>query len=305
MKKYILYILMFVATASLGSCNSDDDIDTANSIFDTTTQREMNDFDKWLLDNYVYPYNIQLKYLLDDNEISVEYDLVPAKYEQSVAIAKIVKHVWLEAYDELWGINMTRTYVPKLLHFIGNVAYTQSGMILGQAEGGMKVTLFRLNEIDLKKINVAALNEYYFKTMHHEFTHILNQKKAYDPAYERISESDYVGGSWYQLNDSEALAKGFISPYSMDRASEDFAEIVANYVTNDADTWESLLAEAQESILSEDGETTARTILERKFDIAYRYMLDSWGLDLNELRAVVQRRQNEISELDLVTLKAK
>ena len=49
----------------------------------------------------------------------------------------------MEAYDEIWGIDMTRTYVPKLLQFIGNVAYTESGMILGQAEGGMKVTLFR------------------------------------------------------------------------------------------------------------------------------------------------------------------
>lgn len=50
-------------------------------------------------------------------------------------------------------------------------------MILGQAEGGMKVTLFRVNEIDKNNLSVAQLNEYYFKTMHHEFTHILNQKK--------------------------------------------------------------------------------------------------------------------------------
>lgn len=294
MKKYILYTLMLVATASLGSCNNDD-IDTANSIFDTTTQREMNEFDHWLLDNYVYPYNIQVKYLLDDNEISVDYDLVPAKYEQSVALTKIVKHVWLEAYDELWGIDMTRTYVPKLLHYIGNVAYTESGMILGQAEGGMKVTLFRLNEIDLDNINVAALNELYFKTMHHEFAHILNQKKAYDPAYDRISESDYVGSSWYQTPENVALSKGFISSYSMDRATEDFAEIVAVYVTNDADTWEELLSIAG---------NTGRPIIERKFRIVFDYMLDSWGLDLDKLREVVQRRQNEVYELDLVTLNA-
>lgn len=71
----------------------------------------------------------------------------------------------MEAYDEIWGIDMTRTYVPKLLQFIGNVAYTESGMILGQAEGGMKVTLFRVNEIDKNNLSVAQLNEYYFKTM--------------------------------------------------------------------------------------------------------------------------------------------
>ncbi len=31
-------------------------------------------------------------------------------------------------------------------------------------------------------------------------------------------------------------------------------------------------------------------------------MLDSWGVDLDKLREIVQRRQNEISKLDLSTL---
>ena len=171
MKKYIIYTLIVTIAVFLGSCNKDD-IDTKRSIFDPTEVYEPNEFDKWLLDNYVYTYNIQVKYRLDDNETDVEYHLVPAKYDNAITLAKIVKFVWMEAYDEIWGIDMTRTYVPKLLQFIGNVAYTESGMILGQAEGGMKVTLFRVNEIDKNNLSVAQLNEYYFKTMHHEFTHI-------------------------------------------------------------------------------------------------------------------------------------
>jgi substrate import-associated zinc metallohydrolase lipoprotein len=166
-------------------------------------------------------------------------------------------------------------------------------MILGQAEGGMKVTLFRVNEIDKNNLSVAQLNEYYFKTMHHEFTHILNQKKAYDTSYDRISESDYVGSSWYRVSESVALQKGFISPYAMDRATEDFAEMVAIYVTNDASTWEDMLASAG---------TTGRPIIEKKFEIVFDYMLNSWGLDLDKLREIVLRRQSEITELDLSTL---
>lgn len=122
-----------------------------------------------------------MKYRLDDTETEVTYDLVPADYDRSVALMKIVKHVWMEAYDEIWGIDMTRTYVPKLIQLIGNVAYTESGMILGQAEGGLKVTLFRVNEINVGSISAAQLNEFYFKTMHHEFTHILNQKRRMIP----------------------------------------------------------------------------------------------------------------------------
>ena len=73
---------------------------------------EPNEFDKWLLDNYVYTYNIQVKYRLDDNETDVEYHLVPAKYDNAITLAKIVKFVWMEAYDEIWGIDMTRTVCP-------------------------------------------------------------------------------------------------------------------------------------------------------------------------------------------------
>ncbi len=293
MNKYLKYAyLLLVAGCCFVSCNNDEEIDTKNSIF-IDSEAAPNGFDKWLLSNYVYPYNIQVKYRLDDTETDVKYDLVPADYDRAVALMKIVKHVWIEAYDELWGVEQTRTYVPKLIQLIGNVAYTQSGMILGQAEGGLKVTLFRVNEIDVNNIDPEQLNEFYFKTMHHEFTHILNQKKPYDPAFERYSESVYVGSSWYQIDDAEALAKGCITPYAMDRATEDFAEIVSIYVTHTAEEWERML---------QLGGDTGRPILEKKFEIVYDYMLNSWGVDLNVLRKIVHRRQNEISLLDLSTL---
>lgn len=225
MKKYIIYTLMLATTGFFGSCSNDEAIDS-RSIFETEVEYEPTGLDNWLLDNYIYPYNIQVKYRLDDKETSVDYDLVPANYDNAVTLAKIVKHVWLEAYDEIWGVNTTRQYVPKLIQFIGNVAYTESGSIVGQAEGGMKVILFNVNRIDRDNINVAQLNDLYFHTMHHEFVHILNQTKAFDPDYNRISESGYVGASWYQIDNDVALRNGFITNYAMDRATEDFAEMV-------------------------------------------------------------------------------
>lgn len=293
MKKYFNYICLLMVVGCFASCGNNEDVDVNNSIFDTESTENVTSFDQWLLENYTYPYNVRVKYRMDDTETNVKYDLVPADNSRSIALMKIVKHVWMEAYDEVWGIDQTRTYVPKLIQLIGNVAYTESGMILGQAEGGLKVTLFRVNELDVDNIDPAILNEFYFKTMHHEFTHILNQTKAYDPAFDRISESDYVGASWYQISDEEALKKGCISPYSMDRATEDFAEMVSIYVTNTAEDWENWMRIAG---------NTGRPILERKFEIVYNYMKDSWGIDLDRLREIVQRRQNEISLLDLSTL---
>ena len=287
MKKFLIYLCMFLLPGAWVSCSNDDnEVDKNNSIFeDTGEDAEMNEFDQWLLENYVYPYNIEVKYRLDDNETDVDYDLVPAEYDKAFALARIVKYVWMEAYDEIWGIETTRTYVPKVIQMIGNVAYTESGMILGQAEQGMKVMLYMVNGLDVNNLDMDMMNEFYFKTMHHEFTHVLNQTKAYDPAYDRITEADYIGSDWYQMQDEEARQKGFISAYAMDRGSEDFAEMVSIYVTNTADTWEAFMQQAGE---------TGRPILEQKFEIVYNYMRDSWGVDLDELREVVQRRQNEI-----------
>ena len=290
MKKFLIYLCMFLLPGAWVSCSNDDnEVDKNNIIFeDTGEDAEMNEFDQWLLENYVYPYNIEVKYRLDDNETDVDYDLVPAEYDKAFALARIVKYVWMEAYDEIWGIETTRTYVPKVIQMIGNVAYTESGMILGQAEQGMKVMLYMVNGLDVNNLDMDMMNEFYFKTMHHEFTHILNQTKAYDPAYDRITEADYIGSDWYQMLDEEARQEGFISAYAMDRGSEDFAEMVSIYVTNTADTWEAFMQQAGE---------TGRPILEQKFEIVYNYMRDSWGVDLDELREVVQRRQNEIELL--------
>lgn len=92
---------------------------TGNSIFTEETEAEKSAFDKWVLSNYTNPYNILLKYRMEDKESDMTHVLVPASYEKSVVLAKIVKHVWLEAYDEATGNpNFLRHYVPKILHFV-------------------------------------------------------------------------------------------------------------------------------------------------------------------------------------------
>jgi hypothetical protein len=102
MKKYYIYILTAVLPILWGACNNGDDIDTKHSIF-STEPMEHNGFDEWLLANYTYPYNVDFKYRMQDIESDHKYNLVPADYDKSVALAKIIKHVWMEAYTELAG----------------------------------------------------------------------------------------------------------------------------------------------------------------------------------------------------------
>ena len=289
MKRYIVYSLLVLTVSLLfASCNQDTDIDYNNSIFTEENEPEESAFDKWVISNYTNPYNILLKYRMEDKESDMTHVLVPATYEKSVVLAKIVKHVWLEAYDETTGNpNFLRHYVPKILHFIGSPAYEDNGtMVVGTAEGGMKITLYNVNDIDPENIDVNMLNEYYFQTMHHEFAHILHQTKNFDPSFERITENSYVGSDWYiktdpvtgvstSRSDSDAWKEGFVTAYAMSEPREDFVENIA------------------------------RALIERKFDIVYDYMLQTWGIDLDRLRQVVLRRQGEIAngELDLSVIK--
>ena len=86
---------------------------------------------------------------------------------------------------------------------------------------------------------------------------------------------------------------GFVTAYAMNQANEDFVENIAMYVTHTQTYWDNMLRAA--------GETGAATI-NKKFAIVYNYMRDTWGIDLNELRKIVLRRQQEITEIDLSTI---
>ncbi len=266
-------------------------LDPDSQVIDSAT--EQNDFDKWLVSNYVEAYNIDFKYRMEMNESQMSYWLVPAEYNKSIVMAKLVRHLCLEAYDEITGSrDFIKEHFPKMIHLIGSAAYKNNGtMILGEAEGGLKITLYMINNLML---DPDYLNYYYFKTMHHEFAHILHQKKPYSTDFNLISGSDYVTDAWSDTwsGDADAQKNGFISEYASKEANEDFVELIAVYVTSTAAEWNSVIKNA--------GDGAA--IINAKFDIVYNYMLNTWGINLDDLREVVQRRQSEIETLDLETL---
>ena len=293
--KKILYIFGIIAFFS--SCN-EDKLDS-ESIFDTTPPVRL-EFDNWLLRNYTDMYNIDFKYKLENKETSFQYYLTPAKMEKSIALAKIIKHVWLDSYSEIAGETFTKKYVPRVIHLIGSPAYENNGtMVLGTAEGGLKVTLYMVNQIDVDNIKMDMLNYYYLKTMHHEFGHILHQTKNYDPTYKLISEGKYVGGNWYlqeqEIGLAEILRMGFITPYSMNIPDDDFVELLAVYLTDTPYSWEYIIEHAEVPAVG-------KAILNQKLSILKKYMDESWGVDLDELRKIVKRRTAEVKNLDLKNL---
>lgn len=291
MKKNIIYLLLMMVAVSFSAC-SEDDLNSTSVIKDS--QQTENGFDRWITANLIKSYNIDLKYRMEDILSDRNYNLVPADFKKSTQLGQLVKYLCLDVYDEVTGsTEFIRSYFPKLIHFVGSPAYRSNGtMVLGTAEGGLMITLYNVNSVDVT--SVTDLNYYYFKTIHHEFAHILHQTKPYSTDFNEISGNDYVKDSWNTTYDSEdeSLPYGFISPYSSSAVDEDFVELISIYVTNSADEWERKMVKAEKN------SATGRSIIEAKFEIVYNYMLNSWNIDLNKLRDTVLAHEKEVDGFD-------
>lgn len=285
--------LLLIVTASILFWSCGEETLDSKSIFENE-ELVMTDFDNWLYSNYTVPYNIEFKYKFDDKESNTNYNLAPARLDKSVALAILVKHLWIDVYEELLGKEFLSKYSPRLFHLIGSPAYNSQGsIILGTAEGGLKVTLFNVNMLDVENPDIDMLNYWYFKTMHHEFAHILHQTKSYTTDFNLISATDYQSGSWVNIEDEEALQMGFVSPYGSSESQEDFVEILAVYVTNTEAYWQTILEIA--------GEEGADKIMQ-KFHIVEDYLKSSWDIDIYELREIVLRRSAEVETMDLTSI---
>lgn len=369
MKKIQYYIsallLVAVAAMSLSSCSEDK---LGNTIFpdvDETLDPTSYTYklDKFVKENYLDKYNLTFLYKMPDISTNMNYNLVPATYENSIDLAVLCKHLWFDVYDSVAGEQFLKTYGPRIILLIGSPAYDPYAgtETIGLAEGGIKISLFKVNAMNINDFNM--MNEYYFKTMHHEFAHILHQTKTYPSEFNKISVGHYDGTNW-QYRGNEVTSMGFVTNYASSEFREDFAETIANYIVKTNDQWNRILELASRGyatsasdddftavyysyyyypdndntqdlvyideryvvevtddegnvtkyyrndkdsqgnrivvydVIDEDGIDGAEAILE-KVRIARTWLQDEWGVDLDELRRVVQYRQATYNMNDL------
>ena len=308
--KYFGIMLIFAASVSLTSC-SDDDLDP-NSIFSKTEDStvkspEYEEFDKWIMKNYTEPYNIRFQYLYNDKETDLSYNVVPAKLPQSKGLAKLVRHMWIDVYAEAVGEEFIKTYTPRTIQLIGSYEWDTSGsQVLGTAEGGLKVMLYGVNFLDLDNVRVNTedpysnkgaipldLNHWFFHTMHHEFCHILTQKKEYSTDFRAISAGKYHATDWINVKDIDSAKEGFVTGYASGEYNEDFAEVYSTYITMSPKGWQKIIDNAGDE---------GAPIIKSKLALVKEYFEQSWNIDLDKLRDIVLAHSASAEKLDLHTL---
>ena len=177
MKRIYLFASLLLCSMGfvLTGC-SDDDL-SSTSVFAGDTIKANGEFDKWLTKNYQETYNIDFQYRYNDKLTDQVYNVIPADIEKSKALAILVKHMWLDAYSEVFdsiykredpatyyegkGRNFLKKFCPRQMQLIGSNEYSANqSIILGTAEGGLKIMLYGVNRLDVDNPSINVENPY-------------------------------------------------------------------------------------------------------------------------------------------------
>ena len=285
MKKLYTVFVIGALLAGLSSCERDK---FGPSIFidpvvDTTAYTY--EFDQWLYEHFTVPYNLEFRYRLDDNATDPNYNVVPVSMGMADTIAHLSLYLWYDVYDSVAKPGFLLENGPRIIQLIGSamINAAQGTEKLGTAEGGIKITLMKINLMETN--NIDQLNEYIFKTMHHEFSHILHQKKTLPKEFEQLSAGNYNPDGWQYTSEKEAWQMGFASPYASNQVREDFVETIANYIVKTDAQWQNII-----TVGNSEGNKGGDLLLQ-KLEICRTWLAEKWELDIDKLHAEVQKRQ--------------
>lgn len=261
------------------SCTKEDDnlnVDLTKYNSDITVD---NDIDKYLSSTFVDPYNIEVVYRYERNFTDVNRDISPVAYEKVEPMMNAVLKTFLKTYEEVAGKAFIKQYTPKQFVLYGSPSYNDNGSItLGTADNGRRIVLYELNSLDFTNPNQVKRP---IHTIHHEFTHILNQNIVIPPSFEQISKANYTA-DWTGAANTATVAKnlGFITQYARSSFGEDFAEMTSFLLVSGQVAFENYCSTTN---------ATAAASLRAKEQLVISYFKDFYNIDFKVLQSAVQK----------------
>ncbi|WP_051960070.1 substrate import-associated zinc metallohydrolase lipoprotein [Sphingobacterium sp. ML3W] len=279
MKKIFYSIIAVLMILNVVSCTKDEDnldVDLTKYNSDITAN---NEIDNWLTTSFVDPYNIEVVYRFERNFTDVNRDISPVYFEKVQPMMDAVLKTFLKTYEEVAGKAFIKKYTPKQFVLYGSPSYNDNGSItLGTADNGRRIVLYELNSLDFTNPDQVKRP---IHTIHHEFTHILNQNIVIPPAFEQISKADYTS-DWTGAANTAAVAKslGFITRYSRSSFGEDFAEMTSFLLVDGQIAFENYCSTTN---------AVAASKLRAKEQLVTSYFKDYYNIDFKILQAAVQK----------------
>ncbi len=278
---YVLYIPLLFLLA----CSGDDAADVPVRQVEPST----DPLDVFIRDNFTDPFGVAVRYRYVDRYVDPNNRVTPPRRDLVQPTLDFLTKYWITPYQEIAnGEAYFRSTVPAEVVLIGSFIYNTDGtVVLGTADAGARITLTDINSIDEEN------QDWLFRqlgTIYHEYAHIMHQRFDLPPGFQEISPQGYTSrGSWFTLNDDEALRRGFVSPYGTSDVNEDFAEVVAfllyepnffdQYITTEDCTDDDCLERNE-----------GRAMIRTKYNAILEHYEQNTGVDLLQLRARIQER---------------
>ena len=268
------FLFLWIAAAALagGACSEDDKVDPNIDIpgLGGETGAVQTATDRWLYENYVVPYNIEVQYRWDasDMQSSPEKQLTPVEESFVVPFMQVMHAVWFNPYEQTAGENFVREVTPKKVVLVGSPEYEFGSIKLGQAEGGRKILLLNVNGFDPSS---AANIKRFLHTIEHEFAHIMHQTVLFDKTYETISAGLYSPTNWTSFSGQDARGMGFITNYAMSGKDEDFVEMISMIMVYGREWFEN-------TVIGEARNATAVAALRKKEAMVVEYLKSVWDI---------------------------
>lgn len=283
MKRYFQYFVAgcVLAMMTITSCSKDSDkLDVDMNSFNTDPEGN-SEVDQWLMSELTDPFNIEVIYRFDRNLTDVSKDIAPVAIDKVKPMMEAVLNLYLKPYQKVAGNKFIKTLAPKQYLLYGSVSYNTNGSVtLGTADGGRKVTLYGVNSFNPALTEGDNGVRRKLRTIHHEFTHILNQNVPIPSDFEAVTKGDYYA-DWTNSSNTDAVAKslGFVSRYARGQYTEDFAEMTAHLLVEGQVWFDNYVVSAPLS---------AQQRLRKKEEIVVRYFKDAFDLDFRVLQTEVQ-----------------
>lgn len=280
MKKIFLYLILLTVMVS---CKKEKalNVDITKSNLDTYTKGRL---DKWLEDNFLNPYNMEILYRFDRYQASIDKEIAPVIEDNVQPIMEGVDIIFIKPYLDVTSKRFLLPILPKEIALFGSGEYSDDQITLGTADAGRQINLYEVNSYD-KNNNLSVMGTperpAAFHTMHHEFAHILHQNVPVPPGYEEISSS-YVGSAWVGSGNPASVAKGlgFITRYARNNKDEDFAEMISTLLVEGQDYVDQYINTATDPL--------AIAKLRKKEQVVVDYYRTAHGIDFRMLQARVR-----------------
>jgi substrate import-associated zinc metallohydrolase lipoprotein len=271
-------ITYFLIAVFFCSCSKEEDFKPVNmnELNPDVPLNTNSALDQWLKTNLLDMYNSEVIYRYSRYDHEYDRNITPIDEARVRPFMQSVISGFADPYVAVAGLPFMKVNMPKQWVLYGSSNYSSTTVYWGSAVGGVRVNIFDLNSYSTSNVDLVKDR---LGTIHHEFTHILNQRAIMPVEFAQISKAEYTG-TWETISVDSAQKVGFMRGYSMQNPMEDFADMV-KYPVVWGPSW-------FDDVVRNKANTKGAAALRAKEQSVVNYFSSSLNMDFRAIQKKVQ-----------------